>query len=191
MGTTSNFALRYPALTDTPDGATQIQNLADDTDAAILAQTTSEWVRPLTGYKAADTARASTIALANDADLVVPGPAVNAVYEFEAFLFYTGNTQGTSDLKFQWSVPAGASLHYTAQWISTGGTVQVGAGHFDGDHIAAGTNGAGGYRAVTMKGTLIMGATAGALQLLWAQNTSNATSTTLREGCWVRVRRLA
>lgn len=32
MGTTTNFALRYPASSDTPDGPTQIQNLADDVD---------------------------------------------------------------------------------------------------------------------------------------------------------------
>ncbi|HEY7431997.1 MAG TPA: hypothetical protein VH641_14845 [Streptosporangiaceae bacterium] len=35
MGTTANYALRYPALSDTPDGATQIENLAEDVDAAL------------------------------------------------------------------------------------------------------------------------------------------------------------
>lgn len=34
-GTTPNYALRFPDLTDTPDGATQIHNLASDVDAAL------------------------------------------------------------------------------------------------------------------------------------------------------------
>jgi hypothetical protein len=37
LGVTTHYALRYPALSDTPDGATQIENLATDTDAALYA----------------------------------------------------------------------------------------------------------------------------------------------------------
>lgn len=35
MGVTTHFSFRYPELTDTPDGATQMQNLASDVDAAL------------------------------------------------------------------------------------------------------------------------------------------------------------
>jgi hypothetical protein len=35
MPTTPNFALRYPALSDSPNGPTQIANLALDTDTAL------------------------------------------------------------------------------------------------------------------------------------------------------------
>lgn len=35
MGVTPNFSFRYPELTDAPDGATQMKNLAYDVDAEI------------------------------------------------------------------------------------------------------------------------------------------------------------
>lgn len=37
MPATPNFGLRYPALTDPPNGPAQIEDLADDVDAALVA----------------------------------------------------------------------------------------------------------------------------------------------------------
>jgi hypothetical protein len=42
MGTTAHYALRFPELTDAPDGATQIENLAGDVDAAMFTATAPE-----------------------------------------------------------------------------------------------------------------------------------------------------
>ena len=47
-GTTGTYALRYPSQTDAPDGATQIQDLAEDVDGALagVASPTAQTFTP-------------------------------------------------------------------------------------------------------------------------------------------------
>ncbi|NJP75705.1 hypothetical protein HCJ99_34060 [Streptomyces sp. C1-2] len=48
-----------------------------------------------------------------------------------------------------------------------------------------------GTTGTTFKGTLVVGSTAGTLALAWAQNTSNASATTLKAGSRLELTRIA
>lgn len=142
----------------------------------ITAAQLNAFCVPLAVIKPGDQSLASSTTLQNDSALFVPVVA-SATYLFDCYLDYEGGTLGSSDLKWTWAVPAGAALRYCADWLSTGSTVQVGITHKDTDVLAAGTGGAASLFSVRMTGSLVMGVTAGNLQLQWAQNTSNATAT--------------
>lgn len=147
---------------------------------------------PQEAWKITNTSAVTSATLVNDLDLVLPVVAA-AVYDFSAFIAYEGNTTGSGDLKAQWTVPAGASLTYQASGGSTSGfgtPVSLGA-RSAGTAYAYGTDGSGVPCAVTMTGTLIMGSTAGSLQLQWAENTANATGTLLLAGCRLKLERCA
>jgi autotransporter adhesin len=55
--------------------------------------------------------------------------------------------------------------------------------------LAVGSNG-GAFVTVDLKGALYA-TSGGTLAMYWAQNTSNATSTALRQGCYLRARQIA
>ena len=132
-------------------------------------------IAPQAVIKGADQSLASNTTLQNDNALFLPVVA-NASYLFECYLDYEGGTQGSSDLKWTFAVPAGGTLRYQPVYFNTSGVVQASTSTGSGINTA-GTNGAGTLRGVTMTGSLIMGSLAGTLQLQWAQFTSNATPT--------------
>ena len=134
-------------------------------------------VAPLAAYKAGDQSVSSSTTLVNDAYLFVSVLA-NAVYYFSCFLDYQGGTQGSSDIKWAWSVPSGTTMRYTDTHVSTGGSSTVGALSTESTVPTAGTNGST-LRGITMTGTVATSSTAGTLQLQWAQNTSSGTATTV------------
>jgi hypothetical protein len=174
MGTTTNYSLPYPAETDAPDGASQIQSLATAVDTAILGAIAGQFVKPLFARKATDEGRASTTTLANDTSLVLAGLVSGGIYDVEGVIFYSGGAGASEgDLKFGWATPAGSSGRY---W-RTHNTVSQADGKADttwSESDAAGTNGVSTVFAHTINGLLIAGA-AGSLQFKWAQNSSNST----------------
>ena len=60
---------------------------------------------------------------------------------------------------------------------NTSGAAVTGTTNLDSDVVSAGTATAGVLRGVSMHGTLTVGATAGSIQLQWAENTSDSTPT--------------
>jgi hypothetical protein len=136
-------------------------------------------IAPLAAFKSGDETRTSNTTLGNDAALFLPNLAAGGQYFVVCSLDYEGGTLGSSDMKWTWSLPSGATMRYHAWYLSTGASVQVGVTHAGADVIAAGTAGSGTLRAVTMVGTVLMSTTAGTLQLQWAQNTSSATPTNM------------
>lgn len=140
-------------------------------------------VAPLAVIKGADQSLASSTAMQNDDALFLP-VAANAGYLVECLLNYEGGTHGSSDLKWEFTGPSGATMVYTfvAYPVSgsiAAGNVNMGAATGLSGVGTAGTNGAQNL-AVIMRGTLITGGTAGTLQLQWAQDTSSATATIVR-----------
>lgn len=133
-------------------------------------------VAPYAVIKGADESVTSSTSLQDDDALFLALPA-NSQWLFKAFILYEGGTLGSSDLKCYWSMVSGASLDYHAQYLSTGGTAQIGVGHTGPDVLSAGTAGAGTRRAISIQGTLLVGSEAGNVQFVWAQNTSSATPT--------------
>lgn len=147
----------------------------------LAAADVNSWFIPLAAYKTSDQNIASSTTLTNDTVLFVP-VAANSFYWFQSVLHYKGGASGASDLKWQWTVPAGATLRYAANYLSTAFTVQVGAEQVAASPNGAGTNGTSNVFTVQMSGHLAVGSTAGNLQLQWAQNTSNGTATTVGTG---------
>lgn len=138
-------------------------------------------IAPLAAFKSGDETRTSNTTLTNDAALFLPNLAAGGQYFVVCSLDYEGGTGGSSDMKWTWSLPSGATMRYHAWYLSASGTpsVQVGVTHAGADVVSAVTAGSAALRAVTMVGTVLMSTTAGTLQLQWAQNTSSATPTNM------------
>jgi hypothetical protein len=167
--------------------------LADGTTKALLVDSPGgTGVGKFTSiHKAANQSVTSSTTLVNDTHLALAVVA-NAVYELEGFIAYDGATS-PSDIKMDWTLPASATLLWGPLGAATGGAaayapLAVNAG----TPLTAGTYGTGGaYTALNPRGRLATAGTAGTLQFRWAQNTSNATATTIYAGSWIRLRRVS
>lgn len=144
---------------------------------------------PPAGFKSADTSRASTTTMTADPDLTMPLVA-NGWYTFELWLNYEGGTEGSSDMQFTWSVPAGATLRGSADYVNNAGTTIVEVYFTASTTLQPGTNGSGAIRGVTARGSVQMSTTAGNLTFKWAQNTSSATPTIVHSGSYLKTTRL-
>lgn len=155
-------------------------------DADLLNAMTPEWA-----IKPGATSRASTTTLTDDPDLAIALPRAGT-WIFEVWLNYTGGTLGSSDLKVRPAFTGTSTFDvFGINAINTTATSQVtqAGGTMAGPGVAAGTNG-GNFLNMDLKGTVVT-TTTGTLSLQWAQNTSSGTSTTLRQGCWLRAYQLA
>lgn len=190
MGTTTNFALRYPEETDAPDGATQIQNLAEDVDSAIDDATSSQFVTPVFARKSTDEARASDTTLANDTSLVLPGLVNGAIYEIDGVINYHGGAGGSAGFfKWAFAVPSGSTMTYAYARENESG-VFSGAYPSGGTTTnTANTTGVSTTMCVQLRGILICGSN-GSLQFKWAQDTSVGTATTVEANSWLSARRV-
>jgi len=155
----------------------------------VLSSDANEFYVPHAAYKTVQEDVTSSTAMQNDNDLVV-AVAANAAYWFSCVLFYKGGTNTSSDFKWQWTAPAGATLRYAADYLAVSTTAQIGVQLLGTDVKSACTTGVGNVFSVRMTGSLIMSSTAGSLQLQWAQNTSNATATTVGPGSVLALQRI-
>ena len=154
----------------------------------LAASDVNNWFIPLAAYKAGDTSRTTNTTLTPDPDLVVPVSA-SAVYTFHAFFDYEG-ANAAGFLKWQWTVPAAATLRYAATFVGTGGGININL--YQGTDVVAGyTLGAGNTMAMVHQGTLITAGSAGNITLTWAQNASNGTSTILHAQSSLVMQRIA
>lgn len=145
---------------------------------------------PVDGYKSGDQSVTSSTTLVNDSALVVPVSPV-AVYHVEALIYYLGTTHATADIKFNFTFPSGATsagVSYLGQ--STALAVQQGQVALGGA-LTFGTNGTGNVMVAKLEFTLTTSISGGSLQLQWAQNTSNATATTVKAGSLLTAKRKA
>lgn len=155
-------------------------------------------MQPRFVVKSADESLTSSTALQDDNHLILPVDA-NATYELQAMLFWAGNETG--DIKFAFAFPTGATVNWAITGpnaadagFSTGGT-RGGTQYFSSLNQTLSPTGsidiAGSTSPLHARphGTVITGVTAGSLTLRWAQNTSNATATTVKAGSWLRLQR--
>lgn len=156
----------------------------------LTAAGVNAWLVPATQSRTADQSVTSSTALVDDNTLAA-AVAANATYHVEAVLIFVGGTQGSSDLKIAWTAPAGVTMNWVAAGKNTGGTnTWTDAQTTPGATVALGTSGAT-VRMAKIEGTLVTGATAGTLQLQWAQNTSSGTATTMKTGSVLQLTRTA
>ena len=145
-------------------------------------------IAPLSVIKPSDQSVTSSTTLVNDSALFLPVVA-SATYLFDAYLDFEGAAIGTGDLKIEWTVPAGAALRFDLHGLNTASS-SFSSTFTDGVTTALGTTGAASLRGALMKGSLVMAATAGNLQLKWAQNTSSATATIVHAQSYVALWRV-
>lgn len=142
----------------------------------LSAADVNNWLVPEAAVKTADQSVTSSITPVNDTELLI-ALAASVTYTFSLFLDFEGGTQGASDLRWTFTLPAGAFLRYSYANRGTGGGATAGTLSTGTDVNSSGTNGAGNLQGVFGFGTIVVGSTAGTLQLKWAQQTPSATST--------------
>ena len=131
----------------------------------------------------------TSIALQDDDDLKI-ALAASETWFFEAFIVCGGPS--AADIKFAFTVPAGATL----LWGASGPLLGAGGTHAEFD-VATSSAAVVSYdtetgtdRSVHIRGTAINSTTAGDLQLQWAQNLSDGTNITVFANSWLKGQRL-
>jgi hypothetical protein len=140
---------------------------------------------PYMAVKPGATSVTSSTTLITDPDLqlVLPGPGT---YVIDGYLNYTGSSVGAGDIKGTFEYSGGINFaNWDFQAIATTGGVQMCTGpNAFGIAVARGTDG-GTWMGAHLLG-LLVATSGGTLSWNWAQNTSNATSTNIRQGSWIR-----
>lgn len=151
--------------------------------------------QPAMAYKLADQSVSSSTTgttLINDSHLFLP-LAINATYELVyCYLAYDGQTPN-ADIKLAFTLPTGAVM----RWAPWGGAIgsPSAVDTVDKDASAGarplGTFGFPARMTARPAGRITTSSTAGNLQLQWAQNTANATATTLYAGSCLGLLRIS
>lgn len=142
-----------------------------------------------TVYKTAFEQRASTTTLAADSELTIDVGLY--IYVVKAWIFYSSTGTDTADLKVSWSAPTGASMWWANFGLDVNDATQSGSlnTHFNTTVSTSRIQGAvsEGPVGMFMRGILSNPTNVGTLNFLWAQGTSNATATTVRETSHITV----
>lgn len=192
MPTTPTYAFRYPSASDAADGPTQMQNLATDVETILAGRFAARYVQ-----KSADESVTSSTTLQNDDHLMLASIPVGT-WEITGEIFHTGTSASAADIKLAFAFPTGtiswSGISLLEAWGSGVGAADVAA--LGVVNVASSPTAAFAFGAVSsqtipihIKGHLVNSAT-GTLQLQWAQNTSNATATTVKQGSWIALRPL-
>lgn len=153
------------------------------------AVTVLQAMLPDAAVKSSATSRSSTTTLTADPHLVVALEA-NATYDFDLDLSYNGGTNGSSDLKFGFTGPAGYAMTFGTLLVAIPAGATLGGGT-QASTLVSGTVNTSTPLYARVSGTVTTSSTAGNLTLTWAQNASSGTATTLTTGSKMRVKRQA
>lgn len=180
-----------------PGGSTAADTVLARTAAGKLTLTgqlvTTGIGQTFVAYKVGDTSRTSTTTNTNDPDLTIAIPGAG-VWEITAYFYYSGAGPNTGDMI--------AGFYYTgtvtaagSQW-SAGGVL---ASNLNGVNAATlsfnSVTQFGADGTLTPIGAMPVGvltcSTSGTLTVSWAQRTSNATATIMKQGSWMRATQIA
>jgi hypothetical protein len=159
----------------------------DDLTAATLQSLISE-LRPIFVRKVSDETVNNSAVLQNDDELVA---AVVANATYEVFLRLIVNSGTTPDFKYTFTAPSGATG--SAQ-LYTGSNPDTAASSLQGPASITATGAASGVGAdqvILVQGILIVSSTSGNLQFQWAQNTANASNSSVKANSYLLLRRVA
>ena len=152
---------------------------------------------PVIVVKQTFTSRTSTTTAADDPELTFPLEA-NSTYLVEfAVKYNTPGPSGTAGFKTIWTVPAGAGGSRTAlgpgstQTNSNADNISMRSGvHGYTTEVAYGSRNSTSQLAL-WESAVVTTSNAGTCALAWAQQTSNATATTVLGGSYMRITQLA
>lgn len=155
----------------------------------LTASDVNTWLVPLQAFKPASQGVLNSTTLTNDTDLHV-ALAANAIYAFDSCVAWIA-VSGT-DFKWQWTVPAGATLLYQPLY-NAGGPTGFGNSNnaYGASDVLSATGQSPQVTAVRFGGTVQTAATAGNLQFTFAQATLSAVNTTYsRAGSYINMQRI-
>lgn len=154
----------------------------------LTASDVNNWLVPTAVYKTADEPVTSSAALQNDDELFV-AVAANAEYKFTCWVEYIGAAGG--DIKWAWSFPTGTTMRYNCLH-NEGGTITLNNSHtiYAETDTGAAACTTSVLVALHMTGRVSTGSSSGTLQFRWAQNTSNASATHVRNPSYIELQRL-
>lgn len=156
--------------------ASYIQNLINDVRPIFARKTVDETVTNAT----------TGTTLQNDDELFV-SVAASTVYRFECNLGIS--TPTTTDFKCLFTFPAGLTMKYTLVCTTAGAAALF---PFNLDQTTTVTiEGNAAVQGAVFTGIIIVGATAGTLQLQWAQGTATASNTTVQAGSYLTLQKMA
>jgi hypothetical protein len=147
---------------------------------------------PLIVRKTSDEVVTSSTAIQDDNHLVLTVLA-NASYYLQASIIYTAGTVGA--LKIGWSGPSGATLDCNIGGAAYGSVANATNSYFGWNNIS-GTDSVGGPGAgqpamfTSPHGVLITSSTPGSFTFRWAQDTSDAASSTVKAGSVLMLTRI-
>lgn len=122
---------------------------------------------------------ASSTGLQNVTNMAATLPGTTgAIFRWNAYIFYDATT--VADIKFAWTIPAGATMRWGINALGSGGTNPIYTSiSGSGTAITVGALGVATILMALIEGELTMGATPGNLQLQAAQNAAEASVTTI------------
>jgi hypothetical protein len=149
-------------------------------------------VHTSTRTAADQTLTASSTVLQNVTNMVAALPGTTgAIFQWYCRIFYDAST--AADIKFAFTIPAGASMRWGLNSLGTGGTnpSPYATTNISGTALSAGAVGVGTGLYAIIEGEVTMGATAGNLQLQAAQNAGDASVTLILTRSFMEVWRTA
>jgi hypothetical protein len=155
----------------------------------LTASDVNTWFVDIVRNKPTDEGPITTTTLQNDNDLILP-LAAGAAYELDGYLAASGASISTADIKTGFTAPSGASFRFTTfgYSLTSNAVVAISAARSSG----AAPQGVDGSAAspVIIKGWVTTTATSGNFTLQWAENTGNASGTSVLAGSWLKARRI-
>ena len=162
-------------------------NVATSGSATIGGNLTVSGIgQTLIARKTANETVNNSSVLQNDDDIVLTLVA-NGVYLFEMRLHY--NSGLTPDFKFGWAFPTGLTMIFAGVAADTAGGMIIPGGQIQ-TTVPAICGAAADFTAF-YTGIIVVGSTAGQLQLTWAQSTANGSNTSLNAGTYLKSLRIA
>lgn len=162
----------------------EISGLATENRLDIYNGTTNISLYPRTMFATSRIAvdqvlTASSTVLQNVTNMAVALPGtVGAIFSWRSHIFYDATT--VADMKFAYTIPAGATMRWGINALGPGGTNPIyTAITGSGTATSVGALGIGSVLYAIISGEVTMAAAAGNLQLQAAQNTSEASVTTV------------
>jgi hypothetical protein len=161
---------------------------AGDTLTAALLNAVVSAVTPLFARKTANQTVNNSTTLVNDNELLVSIEA-NTTYEMLLHVRYDSST--VADMKINLTLPSGCNTpHMMFLGGGTGSAVQHAAAASPSFSTVDG-QGVGTATAFDYVGTLVNGSNAGTVRFQFAQNTAEATNTTVQAGSTLRLTKVA
>lgn len=154
---------------------------------------------PLIVVKPADETVSASTTMQDDADFFFPVDA-NSIYYVELMLWVTSGASNTPDIKTGWTLPASATATLAQLMYDSGatGATTISIGHRYQNTTPTTAQPAGVLTSavqpassVWIRAVIRTGGTAGTAQFQWAQNTSDATGTVVKQDSVMKVYKAA